>query len=68
MFFLILSQLTDKSLVVGSAIPLSILIELLQTNKDSSPSTFPQLADHLSKIANVPVRNVSSQTLLHSPL
>ena len=54
-----LLQVTESSLVVGSAVPLSVLIELLQTHKDSSPSTFPQLADHLSKIGNVPVRNVS---------
>lgn len=35
-----------------------MLIDLLQTHRDSS-STFSQLADHLSIIANVPVRNVS---------
>ena len=45
--------------MVGSAVPLSVLIGLLETNKDSSPATFSQLAHHLSKIANVPVRNVS---------
>ena len=45
--------------MVGSAVPLSVLIGLLETNKNSSPSTFSQLAHHLSNIANLPVRNVS---------
>jgi xanthine dehydrogenase/oxidase len=54
------NKLSEKSLVVGSAIPLSALIELLETHKDSSPATFSQLAGHLSKVANVPVRNVGS--------
>ena len=57
-------QLNDNSLVVGSAIPLTVLIELLQTHKDSSLATFSQLAEHLSKIANVPVRNVSWVTMI----
>lgn len=52
--------LTDSSLTVGSAIPLNMLIETLRNNSDRSPSTFYLLADHLSKIANVPVRNVGS--------
>ena len=55
----LIDQLTDTSLVVGSAVALSDLIELLLTHKDSSPTTFSRLADHLTKIASVPVRNVS---------
>ena len=53
-----LLQLTDTSLVVGGAIPLNTLVDLLQTHKDRSSATFPQLAEHLAQIANVPVRNV----------
>ena len=52
-------QLTDKSLVVGSALSLNVLIDLLHTHNNSSPTTFSRIADHLSNIANVPVRNVS---------
>jgi len=44
---------------VGAAVPLSILITQLQANASKSSSFIP-LADHLLKIANVPVRNVGS--------
>ena len=44
---------------MGAAVSLSNLIGLLQANKDKS-SSFEHLANHLSKIANVPVRNVGT--------
>ena len=53
-----LPQVTAAGVVVGACVTLSRLIELLQSNKDRSAS-FHCLANHLSKIANVPVRNVS---------
>ena len=43
---------------VGSCVTLSQLITFLQENSTKSTS-FEHLADHLAKIANVPVRNVS---------
>ena len=62
-FYIVLTyfnmQLTNKSLVVGSALSLNVLIDLLHTHNNSSPTTFSRIADHLSNIANVPVRNVS---------
>ena len=44
---------------MGACVTLAQLIEFLQTNSDKS-SSFKQLSDHLLRIANVPVRNVSS--------
>ena len=52
-------QIDDSSLQVGAAVSLSNLIGLLQENESKSTS-FKPLADHLLKIANVPVRNVGS--------
>ena len=52
-------QVNDSSLEVGAAVSLSNLIGLLQDNQSKSTS-FEQLANHLLKIANVPVRNVAS--------
>ncbi|XP_066268463.1 uncharacterized protein [Branchiostoma lanceolatum] len=46
-------------LVVGSAVSLSILVDLLKTGSDQSPS-YSMLAEHLCKVANVSVRNVGS--------
>ena len=51
-------QVTSSSLIVGGAMSLNTLIDILQTNVDKSV-TFSHLSDHLSQIANVPVRNVS---------
>ena len=44
--------------MVGATVPLNTLITALESNKDSSPTSFPYLADHLKKVANVAVRNV----------
>ena len=52
-------QVSDSSLTVGAAVSLSNLIGLLRDNGSKS-SSFEQLANHLSKIANVPVRNVGT--------
>ena len=49
----------DSSPQVGAAVSLSNLIGLLQDNQSKSTS-FQQLANHLLKIANVPVRNIGS--------
>ncbi|CAH1253092.1 XDH [Branchiostoma lanceolatum] len=46
-------------LVVGSAVSLSTLVDLLRAGSDRSPS-YGVLADHLCKVANVSVRNVGS--------
>ena len=51
----------EKSLVVGAATSLTNLITLLRTNAKKSP-TFLPIADHLSKVANVPVRNLGTWT------
>ena len=55
----IFTQVGDSSLQVGAAISLSNLIGLLQENQSKSAS-FEEIANHLSKIANVPVRNIGS--------
>ena len=52
-------QVGDSSLTVGAAVSLSNLIGLLRDNQSKS-SSFEQLANHLSKVANVPVRNVGA--------
>ena len=52
-------QVGDSSLTAGAAISLSNLIGLLHENGSKS-SSFEQLASHLSRIANVPVRNVGT--------
>jgi xanthine dehydrogenase/oxidase len=52
-------QVGDSSLRVGAVVSLSALIGLLQENQSKSTS-FELLANHLSKIANVPVRNIGS--------
>eukprot|EP00058_Branchiostoma_floridae_P011134 XP_002596622.1 hypothetical protein BRAFLDRAFT_78483 [Branchiostoma floridae] len=44
-------------LVVGSAVSLSAVVDLLRAGSDRSPS-YSMLADHLCKVANVSVRNV----------
>ena len=54
-----LFKVGDSSLQVGAAVSLCNLIGLLQNNQSKSTS-FEQLANHLSKIANVPVRNIGS--------
>jgi len=51
-------QIEGTSLLVGATVPINTLITTLELNKDSSPSSFPYLADHLKKVANVAVRNV----------
>ncbi|CAH1231902.1 XDH [Branchiostoma lanceolatum] len=48
-----------QPLVVGSAVSLSTLFDLLRAGSDRSPS-YGVLADHLCKVANVSVRNVGS--------
>ena len=48
---------------MGACVTLAQLIEFLQTNSDKS-SSFKQLSDHLLRIANVPVRNVSSIVII----
>ncbi|XP_065883616.1 xanthine dehydrogenase-like isoform X2 [Dysidea avara] len=50
----------DKVLSVGATVSLNTLIATLESHKDSSPNSFPYLADHLKKIANVAVRNIGS--------
>ena len=55
---LFLEQVSDGNLTVGGAVPLSVLIQTLLTQQDSS-ITFSGLAAHLAQIANLPVRNVS---------
>ena len=52
-------QVTDSSLTVGAGVSLSVLIAQLQANQSKSGS-FEHLANHLLKIANVPVRNIGS--------
>jgi xanthine dehydrogenase/oxidase len=52
-------QVRESSVQVGAAISLSALIDLLQENQSKSTS-FEPLASHLSKIANIPVRNIGS--------
>lgn len=49
-------QVSASSLTVGAAVSITNLISLLQTNAKKSPNFVP-LAQHLQKIANVPVRN-----------
>jgi xanthine dehydrogenase/oxidase len=44
---------------IGSAVPLNQLIDILQVTATKSVS-FQPIADHLKKIANVPVRNIGS--------
>ncbi|XP_035691294.1 xanthine dehydrogenase-like [Branchiostoma floridae] len=46
-------------LVVGSAVSLSAVVDLLRAGSDRSPF-YRVLADHLCKVANVSVRNVGS--------
>ena len=48
--------LTNGNVTVGSAVTLSELIEMLQ--KDTNDSMHAQLARHLSRVANLQVRNV----------
>lgn len=65
MSFLLMSQLnfvdqvSETSLTVGAAISLVNLITSLQANAGKS-SNFAPLAEHLLKIANVPVRNMGT--------
>jgi xanthine dehydrogenase/oxidase len=47
---------SEKSLTVGAAVSITDLITALHTNADKSPN-FTPLAEHLGKVANVPVRN-----------
>ena len=54
-----LSQVGDSSLQVGAAVSLSNLIGLFHDNQSKSAS-FEQLTNHLSMIANVPVRNIAT--------
>ena len=56
----ITSQVQQATLSVGSTVPINTLITALESHKDSSPTSFPYLADHLKKVANVAVRNVRS--------
>ena len=51
--------MSETSLTVGAAVSLTNLITLLQTNAAKSPN-FAPVADHLLKIANVPVRNLGT--------
>ena len=44
---------------MGAGVSLSVLIAQLQTNQSKSGS-FEHIANHLLKIANVPVRNIGS--------
>ena len=53
-----ITQVEATSLLVGATVPLTTLIAVLESNKDYSPSSFPHLADHVKKVANVAVRNV----------
>ncbi len=50
------AQMTSSSLTVGAAVSIASLIAVLQANAAQSPS-FTVLADHLSIVANVAVRN-----------
>ena len=52
-------QVGDSSLQVGAAVSLSNLIGLLRDNQSKS-SSFEEISNHLSKIGNVPVRNIGS--------
>ena len=52
-------QVGDSSLQVGAAVSLSNLIGQLRDNQSKS-SSFEHVANHLSKIASVPVRNVGT--------
>jgi len=52
-------QVSSSSLTVGACVSLSELIAQLRLHQEQS-SSYPHLADHLTKIANVPVRNVGS--------
>ena len=54
-----LLQVGDSSLIVGSAVSLKKLIDLLQTNTNKSPNFLP-FAKHIQKVANVPVRNIGT--------
>ena len=49
--------------MVGATVPINTLITALETNKDSSPASFPHLADHLKEVANIAVRNVQSKDM-----
>ena len=53
------AQVGDSSLQVGAAVSFSNLIGQLRDNQSKS-SSFEHVANHLSKIANVPVRNVGT--------
>ena len=53
------AQVGDSSLQVGAAVSLSNLIGQLRDNQSKS-SSFEHMVNHLSKIANVPVRNVGT--------
>ncbi|KAL5509791.1 hypothetical protein EMCRGX_G005217 [Ephydatia muelleri] len=53
------TQLTGSSLIVGAAVTLASLIQLLQENQQVS-TNFQYIAEHFLKVANVPVRNVGS--------
>ena len=52
-------SVTSSSLTVGAAVSISNLIFLLESNASLSPS-FTVLAEHLSIVANVAVRNAGS--------
>lgn len=52
-------QSSDTYISIGAAVSLNNLIEVLIYYKDKS-STFSHLADHLKKVANMPVRNIAS--------
>ena len=52
-------QVSDASLTVGAGVSLTKLIALLQSNSSKSPS-FSDMAQHVSKIANTPVRNMAT--------
>ena len=53
-----LHRFNKLALSVGATVPINTLITALESHKDSSPTSFPHLADHLKKVANVAVRNV----------
>ena len=56
-------QVGDNSVTVGACVTLTQLITFLRANVDKSAS-FKDLSDHLLRIANVAVRNVSCMTLI----
>eukprot|EP01047_Picozoa_sp_COSAG01_P062785 COSAG01_NODE_8041_length_2945_cov_1.368236_1_plen_715_part_10 len=54
---------SGKSLLVGSAVPINDLVEILQTAHKAAPAstiTFPEIARHCLLIANNQVRNVGT--------